>query len=540
MLETTSTKIFNANSFSVFASVGIHALVLGIALPGLSIFGSKEKSASDQNVGLIELSAAEQSRLPSLSPESPLDTPAYSDLSSLDSSLLNTPSSLPPSFPSADALPLPPSLPSADGLPQLPSLPSVTFGNNIPIAIPPRSLPPAPPPGVLPAPPSLPYSYAPPSQNLPANEALRPNFDTVREPIDPRDLINRRVPTFSQNETTTPRYYYEAPPQTAANPNLRQNPTPANPMETLREQRIRRLVAESIQGAESLIADRTNTSNEEAMRNNVNWMTKVGDVKPAAITIAGTYPQSACIRKLEGTSVYGVMVDAQGRATNSPYLPYLIKSAGYPVLNQQALKDIRGGSFTNATGQPQSYRVTVNFTYNEKICPSLAIAQPESTGDKPARESEPQKPAPEASSPIPATREKVPAATELAPATSSPVAPATREKAPETNEVTIPAKPTPEASSPAPTPMRKVPAATETTMPTKPNPEASSPAPTPMRKVPAATEVTIPAKPTPEVISPAPASFRKTPEARPLGAIAPRKPPEASSEVQTPSTPADE
>jgi TonB family protein len=328
-------------------------------------------------------------------------------------------------------------------------------------------------------------------------------------------------------------------------------------METLREQRIRRLVAESIQGAESLIADRTNTSNEEAMRNNLNWMTKVGEVKPTAITIAGTYPQSACIRRLEGTSVYGVMVDAQGRVTNSPSLPYLIKSAGYPVLNQQALKDIRGGSFTNATGQPQPYRVTVNFTYNAKICPSLTLAQPESTRDKPTLE--PQKPVPETSSPAPATPEKVPAATELAPATPEKVpatneviipakptpeaaspAPATPEKTPAATEVIIPAKPTPEAVSPAPTPIRKVPAATEATIPAKPTPEVVSPAPTPMRKVPAATEVTIPAKPNPEVVSPAPASFRKTPENRPLGAIAPRKPPESSSEVQTPSTSADD
>lgn len=353
IVETTSTKVFNANNLSIFGSIAIHALVLGIALPSLSVFSPKEKSGGDRDVGLIELNEIEQSRLPNFSQPS-LEVPAYPDLNALDNSLSN-PSSFPSSLPNSIAsLPPPPAT----------SLPSVPFDNNIPVMIPPRSMLPAPPPNALPAPPQQPYSYQTPPEITSQNESNQPNFETPREAIDPRELINQRVPTLPQNGT--PSGDLNQPQQTATAPRPWQGAPPVNPAEALREQRIRRLVAESIQGAESLMADRTNTTNEEARKNDVSWRTKVGQAEPQEIRIIGNYPRAACMRKLEGQTVYGVMVDKSGRVANSPYRPYLIKSAGYPILNQQALKEVRASSFPNQTGAPQAYQITVDFQFNEK------------------------------------------------------------------------------------------------------------------------------------------------------------------------------
>jgi TonB family protein len=362
----------------------------------------------------------------------------------------------------------------------------------------------------------------------------------------------------------------------AANSEAGQRPMQANPREALQEMRIRRLVAENIQGAESLIADRANTTNEEAMRNDVNWRAKTGDAKPVEVNISGTYPKAACMRRLEGTSVYGVVVDSQGRVANVPYRPYLIKSAGYPVLNQQALRDIRLNSFANQTGQPKSFLVKVNYAYNEKICPSVAVASPKPREEGAPRQVETSQPAPTVVNPAPAKPDKAPAASEaiapqrqlegtppvqtiprqdseaiapnqlkprlenLTPVTprqnSEPNAPTqlkprlenltpiTPKKAPEASEVTEPRQPRVEIS--VPTAPRKAPEATQTNEPTS------------SRKVPQASEATAATNPRRdrERSSAAPTTNRRIAPIRPLGTVAPRKSSEESSNSsETPS-----
>ncbi|MBF2021843.1 MAG: TonB family protein [Hydrococcus sp. C42_A2020_068] len=541
IIGTTSSKIFNVKSLFIIASIGIHAFVLGVGLPIFPKAWQKEKATNAREVGLVELNAAEQSRLPNLEQPSLEDIPQYPDPSSLNGSFFDS-SSL-PSLPS-----LPPSYPSASNLPSLPPPPNtIALGNNLPVVVPPQQSIPAlpspqralPSPSTLPTLPSqppnfqYPPTYPPKIQPPPINElrTQRPDFGELRPPIPADELINRRdsIVTGSGTPTGNPAGTSQ---QAMVNGNGGQTNAAANARAALQERRIKQLVAENIRGAESLIADKENTTDEEARENEVNWRVRVKVAQPTEIALEGTYPKAACMRKLEGTTVYGVMVNAQGRVASSPYRPYLIRSAGYPVLNQQALNEIKERSFTNQTGQTQPYRVVVNYKYDPKVCPSLAVAPPESSENKPIGEpSATQKPTP------PATPGKAPEETGATttpapePARLTPETPPTRntwqQMPQETEATTTPApKPNPaETTAPTRNTWRQVPQeseATTTSTQSKPQQESLSPALTAPRQTPEANETETSTKPRWEP-APASASFRKNPESRPLGTVAPRK-----------------
>jgi TonB family protein len=544
--KTAPTKLFNTSNLSTVASVGIHAILLGVALPGLPIFSQKENTSERlEDVGLIELTPAEQSRLPNLSQPSPLDPSTYPGVPPIDPSLFNTPSSLPNQTQGG----IDPSL-----LPAPPN--SLSFGNGNTLSV----VPPPPPTSYYPSPntwsnslPALPSSpptpqnlSLPPQMQTSNAELQRPDFAPVRGAIDPRDLINQRNSAIAQGNL---------PQRTAANSEAGQRPMPPDPKQTLQEIRIRRLVAESIQGAESLIADRKNTTNEEAMRNDVRWRTKTGDAKPIELSISGNYPRNACMRRLEGTSVYGVVVNTQGQVANSSP-PYLIKSAGYQVFNQQALRDIYANRFANQTGQPKSFLVRVNYAYNEKLCPSVAVASPQPRKDGVPRQGETLQPAPTGVNPAPTKPNNAPAESEA-------IAPNQRQPEGKTPTLTIPRQDSeaiaPNQSKPRlemlpPITPKKVPEASEAaeprqqqqprveiSVPTSPRkaPEANrTNEPTSSRKTPEASEATSATNPrrNSEPSSAEPTNNRKISPIRPLGAAAPRKTSEESSNSsETPS-----
>ncbi len=112
LLKSVPQKLIQPTGIAVIASVGIHALVGGVLLPRWSM-SSEKKSPPVRNVPLLQLTPAEQSRLPQMPPSSlpstanqlpPLSSLPYSGSSSLpplpskDSSLFNLPpiSPLPP------------------------------------------------------------------------------------------------------------------------------------------------------------------------------------------------------------------------------------------------------------------------------------------------------------------------------------------------------------------------------------------------------------------------------------------------------------
>ena len=198
-------------------------------------------------------------------------------------------------------------------------------------------------------------------------------------------------------------------------------------------------MAELRQRRANLSEDKTATTNEEARKNYTNWWSAVkAETKPEELNLAGTYPMDACVKKLEGTTVYGVIVDAQGSVVNTE----LIKGASYPIFNNQALEQIKSRSFLNPTGNPKPYLVNVNFKYSSD-CPSLSIATPEATPEPVAEE--PASTPPEAADSAPEEPIEAPQQSEPDPSTQTPKPePATESPSPDAA--------TPEPASPGPVP----------------------------------------------------------------------------------------
>lgn len=381
-LETEENKLINSNNLSFAASLGIHGLLLAIILPNFLNNPAQEPKKELRNVNLIELNPLEQSRLPSL--DSSLSSlPELPNPNSSSSSLPPLPpmdgihNSTLPALPSVSSLPPLPSLPA---LPPLSSLPSVNIYSPPVASIPslgrlpiPRNFPTSTP--SLPSPPAVPT--LPDNNNLPRetnNQQVRPYFDPYQDNLTLDRLRNSPLSASQQA-------------QEQLNNSLARTPEP-NGQSPLDEQRRQQLMWEMRERLRSLEADKSNTSNEDAMRNQVDWLARVQKTNPNAlnelnqpnqgsrgittVNLTGNYPATACSRQLAGTAVYGVTVDAQGRLSSEPQL---IKSAGFPIFNQQAAGEVRSTRFNNPSGESRIYQVRVSFAPNPEVCRG-AIANP--------------------------------------------------------------------------------------------------------------------------------------------------------------------
>ncbi|BAG05761.1 MULTISPECIES: energy transducer TonB [Microcystis] len=381
-LETEENKLINSNNLSFAASLGIHGLILAIILPNFLNNPAQEPKKDLRNVNLIELNSLEQSRLPSLDsslsslPELPNPNLSSSSLPPLPPMDGIHNSTLPP-LPSVSSLPPLPSLPA---LPPLSSLPSVNIYSPPVASIPslgrlpiPRNFPTSTP--SLPSPPAVPT--LPDNDNLPRetnNNRIPPYFDPYQDNLTLDRLRNSPLSASQQA-------------QQQLNNSLARTPEP-NGQSPLDEQRRQQLMWEMRERLRSLEADKSNTSNEEAMRNNLAWLARVQKTNPNAlnelnqpnqgsrgittVNLTGNYPATACSRQLAGTAVYGVTVDAQGRLSSEPQL---IKSAGFPIFNQQAAREVSLTRFNNPSGASRSYHVRVSFAPNPEVCRG-AIANP--------------------------------------------------------------------------------------------------------------------------------------------------------------------
>jgi TonB family protein len=420
----------SANSIGVLTSIGVHAL-LAFGFPNVPLFGGHDEKPISNNttVPVIELNALEQSRLPNLAPPSPnipTNIPAFPNTPIANIPIPNISSSsffFPPGgrqLPSPSTPKLPPSPPPSINynLPPLSGpLPGMS-GNSANVW---QNLPPTQTrlPGKISIPPKrtsidipLPSTNKPNDDRTLVDSKKRQELFADRTP-DVGDMsfekpsTQKPKPTSSQSSTPqqdsnnsnnstdrndtspkTPATSSSATSKRGGIPNRlppgqipepgqdelaslpKSSPSPI-PAPISNEEREQRLKAEISQRGRSLQEDKTNTTDEEARKNYVNWVASTKQVKPTELNIAGTYPKDACIKKLEGTAVYGVVANTQGRATNLE----LIKSSGYPVFNQQAKQQIQSRRFDNTTGQPKAYRVNVNFDYSSKICPSLSLPQ---------------------------------------------------------------------------------------------------------------------------------------------------------------------
>jgi TonB family protein len=337
-LNNFQSKITNPTYIALFISLILHFLVYKYGLPNFSL---QDKNPPGRiNVPVIELTPEEEARLPNLDLE--LDIPEFNN-TPLDNGVQSF--ALPPSIgangiPDLAPIPLPPP-PNFDlpPLPPLPPLPSTDI-----------KLPPIGDFSSLPLPPPLP----PLETDSQVKPAIKPPA-AIQAPLE-------KPPSAQKPEEVKPlqRQSQPKPPEKPAT-----QPTP-NQIAAQRQQRLNRDVRDlsgSLQKQENANTD------EDARKNYVAWLNQIKTVNPEVMVIEGTYPRDACIRRLEGTSVYGLVVDTSGQVLALE----LIKGSEYPIFNEQASQDLSDRKFKNQTNQPKPYQVTVNYQYDAEICPSLTL-----------------------------------------------------------------------------------------------------------------------------------------------------------------------
>ncbi len=498
--QNISTTLRKPVYLAAFASVGVHA-VIGATLSSLPVASSLQGVVAwedePQDVGLVELTPAEISRLPNLAPPPLPPLPELKPLPNISKLLPTRPQVSTSAF-----LPPPPS----------PSLLRL-FQPGLRPVLPPR-------------PTNIPRLPLPPRRT-----ATRSNRITTPPPNGLEQSLEewtRRRALFPNNPILNPE---TANPETDNLDDITKTPkVPVDAKPTPPETRSpEQIAAARIKQGENRIAalrqqyrkDDANTSAAEANVNAGQFIAQVGtQVKPESVTITGNYPKTACPLKIQNTvsTTYGILVNPNGSVVGSSFK--LLRSSGYPIFNNQAASVIRGRSFANSLGQPKPYYISVNFTPNSSICPSSRPAPVTTPVIAPEVKPKPQLETPEAVTPQPQPQvTPQPETTEVV--TPKPETPEVAIPQTETPEVAIPQTETPEVVTPKPETPEVV---TPQPQPQPATPEVIAPKPQPqVTPQPETSEVTIPNQPqaqpevqpqpaTPEVVAPKP---KPQPQAQP-------------------------
>ncbi|HEY9748169.1 MAG TPA: energy transducer TonB [Allocoleopsis sp.] len=374
---------------ATLASVGVHGL-LWVVLPVLPLSSKTTESEAQRPVQLVELTPAEQSRLPSFAapqislPPLPKTTNLFPSLPSLQSS-----NSLPSASSSPYNIPLFP--PPSSGFTLSPALPLPA-----PVGVPTTQIPIPDTPSTSEAPRSLGRNIGPEdlsgldkiqqnsqalqSQNLPqfpSLEAFAPeNFTppptppSKTEPTTPpsESPTNSPAPNNPPEPTTPPTPTPASPEGTeqAAAPTA-PPPTPGARPDKIPAAAIARLREAQQRQQELYARDSVGTTRETVTGNLEAWSRETSEItgkdwKP--LELQPNYPPQACPRKLEGQASLGVVVDGEGKITDGPDL---IQGTGYRLLNLRAEEIVSAYEF-EATGEPQAYLVTLPFTYTSEAC----------------------------------------------------------------------------------------------------------------------------------------------------------------------------
>lgn len=330
-----SYQLLYSNNLAVLSSIAIHVLVLGVVLPNTNFFGDRSFKKPLETVKVTQLTPAELNRLPILDRSENIDTLE----SDLDSNYQKP----------QDITSIYPNLPEFEPKITKHSHSSSLSGlNDVNID------------ALLPAPPPLkiPTTSAPPPFNFERQEKV----DRVKtfEKIESQPIITSNSQPKQPTKTETTQQQ------------IQQEERSENPF-TQEENRYirRRLLQHEIQKKAALMTkDNTNTTDEEALKNYVTWLSKIQKDKAVLTKISGTYPRDICIRKIAATVVYGVSVNSEGKAIDS----HLIKSSGYKIFDIQAEEDINSQTFTAQNSLTKAYRVNVNFEPSNKVCPGLSLS----------------------------------------------------------------------------------------------------------------------------------------------------------------------
>lgn len=370
-------------TIAVLASIGIHGLV-AIAFPNVTLIQSPEKRRLQRTVRLISI---EQNRLPNLS-QSYSKVPAVPKIQQTGTFLFDT-VARPTSSQSVSKAVVPPP-PTNRRVQQILSLPpkkkkspSVQQSRKIPTGA------------------NRPIAPEGSEQEERKKKLAIQSSSSEGVIIDPRIRAERQSPADINNypppsitgETIKPEDFLpsQLPQERTTEPEIVVLPTPtptlyghgnAVPLPSTLPDNAdlpshrSKLWADILARANNLTLDLTNTTSDEEQENYTNWLAKVEIVDSVDLSIEGNYPQDACPLKLEGTTVYGVLVDEKGQIRELD----LIRSGGYGIFNQQAREDILTRRFDDEIPHSKAYRVSVDFAYNQQICPSLTLPGLEEEG----------------------------------------------------------------------------------------------------------------------------------------------------------------
>ena len=360
-LDNQSSKLINPAQLCLIISLALHLLVLKFGLPSLKF----DNDPGKRKVSVIELSPEQQARLPNLSPQlNTPNTPNINNLPPIDNSEPAAPFAIPRSlFPGlGDPSNLPPVAipppPNFDNLPPLPPITDIT-------------LPPIGDLSKLPLPPKIEPG------NFKVDPSKVSSANPTKKPVPPSK------PKNAQQQA-------QKSPQTVSKPEPKpqEKPKPKPTPEQVAAKKVDNSQKRIANLTQSLTKNEEGTTDEDAQKNYIAWLAKVNEVKPDEIEVKGIYPRDACIRRLKGTSVFGVVVNAKGEIVDLD----LIKGAKYPIFNEQGGEDLSQLVLENKTKKPKPYQVTLNYEYDPEICPSLTL---------PSIRKEKQKAAPPESKPEP-------------------------------------------------------------------------------------------------------------------------------------------
>jgi len=476
IIEGLPEPLRHPSRLAIIASVAFH----GAAFAVLPFLPTPSTAVNTQRmVNLIELSAAEQNRLPQVSA-----------------------SQLPPAGSASGGLPplglgtLPPGLPnySVDSpIAFDPSIPRALPEFNAPVVIPLPTRPSQPPPDPDP-------SAAP----LPGNQALEvPQSNSNVPPFDPNQLpgVAPANPAIPPGPSPEPFFRLPDPGTTEGSIASVPSPSPSSqPPTTLparpgsESQPPAPLPAGP--GSEWLVEARR-VSGDPALT-----------IQTQAVTLP--YPEKLCNSPLKGpvpvqvlalVNPTGKLVELSGSIGGLR----LLESTGYPTLNNVALDPANYP--IRATGQYQAIWYSSEFTYSGKDCAASELGRPAKKSPSPtAPRLSPSDSSPSPSGPLPSPSGPSPSPKNLSPSptptpttsTSSPTSPSL---APETLEV----PPSPSSNTPSLNQILPLPEASEAPLaPTPEKPEATLSPTLEMPQVAPPPEAAKPQAPAPEPSSPSP------------------------------------
>ncbi|MBD1929113.1 TonB family protein [Trichocoleus sp. FACHB-90] len=429
-------KVSQPPVIAALASVGLHG-VLAYTLPSLSASSNPEEQKPRGTVKVVQLTPAEQSRIPQLAPPPvalPLPNPTgmFPPLPPPSSDALPPIPNIPNNYPSlADALP-PPSVTIPSDILRIPGAPPQirTRGDSFKISAAPSALPRYTPPdprkfdwrdrirqsGRLP---SGVQSEQFDISKLPPPPFVEPQPSTNPEPQfspnpEPQFSPNPE-PQFSPNPeqrsaTTEPQFSANPQPPSSATTEPRPSATPeqrTSPQE-LAQARVSQLLADQRLRRQDFKEDEISSSDNDGKIKGARWLTERGKRDWQEMTIVASYPKDACFMQREGTAKVAALADANGNPIGQPDL---LQSSGDRILNKKAQEVVKNYKF-KPTGEEQAYMVGVQFDYNKEDCPQVSSAPRDRTSTRTPESSKPQaSPKPEAStkpetSPKPETEAK--------------------------------------------------------------------------------------------------------------------------------------